>query len=85
MCIYPSLLPGCFYSEPHIPAIARQLLAFVLPVVAQDDMMGTWGGKEGVQGPVQAVKDSLMAAEKSAYEMYKHFSDGLKEDVQEVS
>lgn len=48
-------------------------------------MMGTWGGKEGVQGPVQAVKDSLMAAEKSAYEMYKHFSDGLKEDVQEVS
>lgn len=33
---------------------------------------------------MQSAKEAYLAAEKSAYDMMKHFVDGIKRDVKEV-
>lgn len=40
---------------------------------------------DAVNGPISAVKEALDAAEQSAYDMFKHFSEGLREDIRDVS
>lgn len=34
---------------------------------------------------MQSAKEAYLAAEKSAFDMFKHFSDGIRRDVREVS
>lgn len=59
--------------------------ALLVPYLACHQVDSESCSNDAVNGPVSAVKEALDAAEKSAYDMLKLFSEGLRDDIHDVS